>query len=201
MREGITTSEVVAARTAAERALEAIRPWDDVEREHRADALAWVRGPQPIWRTRTPDEPPKHLVSYFVLVDPSARRCLLVDHRSAGLWLPSGGHVEVGEEPEVTVSRELDEELGVELPLLDGLSTNPLFVTVTRTVDPVAGHTDVSLWFVCRAEVDVALAPDPAEFHGVRWWSLDELAGSDGRGFDPHLPRFSTKLLAELGGP
>ena len=31
-------------RAAAEAALRAIEPWDDVETTHRADALAWIRG-------------------------------------------------------------------------------------------------------------------------------------------------------------
>ena len=43
-----------------------------------------------------PDVPPKHLVSYFALVDERRGKLLLVDHKLAGLWLPSGGHVEPG---------------------------------------------------------------------------------------------------------
>jgi hypothetical protein len=64
-----------------------------MEADHRADALAWVRSDAPIWRTSKPATPPRHLVAYFVLVDASARSCLLVDHRLAQLWLPTGGTV------------------------------------------------------------------------------------------------------------
>jgi 8-oxo-dGTP pyrophosphatase MutT (NUDIX family) len=38
---------------------------------------------------------------------------LLVDHKNARLWLPTGGHVEEGEDPRATVVRELKEELGL----------------------------------------------------------------------------------------
>ena len=39
---------------------------------------------------------------------------LLVDHRNAKLWLPTGGHVERDEHPWRTVEREAAEEPGIE---------------------------------------------------------------------------------------
>ncbi|WP_198139660.1 NUDIX domain-containing protein [Candidatus Orientia mediorientalis] len=38
---------------------------------------------------------------------------LLVDHKKALLWLPSGGHVEIAEDPKTTIERECLEELNV----------------------------------------------------------------------------------------
>ena len=61
-----------------------------------------------------PDVPPKHLVSYFALVDEARGKMLLVDHKLAGLWLPSGGHVEPDEDPRATVVREIAEELNLQ---------------------------------------------------------------------------------------
>ncbi len=171
-----------------------------MEADHRADALAWVRSDAPIWRTSKPATPPRHLVAYFVLVDASARSCLLVDHRLAQLWLPTGGHVEPGEEPAATVARECREEVGFTAPLLQGLSSQPLFVTqrMTGGLDP--GHVDVSLWYVCDADASRPVEFDPREFRAARWWPLDELATAGAAGFDPNLTRFVVKLLGELGG-
>ena len=73
---------------------------------------------------------------------------LLVDHKNARLWLPSGGHVEPGEHPRTTVVRELREELG--LDLTDALEA-PLMLTISETVGISAGHLDVSLWYVINA--------------------------------------------------
>lgn len=183
-------------RAAVETALLAIDPWDDAERTDRADALAWVRSGVGIWRTAKPATPPEHLVSYFLLVDPDRARCLLVHHRNAGMWLPTGGHVEPDEDPAATVRRECREELGVEAPLLAGLPSNPLFVTRRTTVGVDAGHVDVSLWFACHADATAPLAPDPAEFHEVRWWGLDEAASAEPGTTDPNLARFVAKLVA-----
>ncbi len=91
----------------------AIEPLDELEREHRDSTLEWIRSGAPIFRTAKPDVPPKHLVSYFALVDQQRGKLLLVDHKLAGLWLPSGGHVEPGEDPRATVVRELAEELNL----------------------------------------------------------------------------------------
>ena len=187
------------ARERVDAALCGIEPLDATEADHRADALAWVRSDAPIWRTSKPATPPEHLVAYFLLVDAGARRCLLVDHRLAQLWLPTGGHVEPGEDPVATVARECREEVGFTAPLLGGLSSQPLFVTrrMTGGLDP--GHVDVSLWYVCDADARRPVEFDPREFRAARWWPLDELATSDAAGFDPNLPRFVVKLLGELG--
>ncbi len=91
----------------------AIEPLDDLEREHRDSTLLWIRSGAPIFRTLKPDVPPKHLVSYFALVDEQRGKILLVDHKLAGLWLPSGGHVEPDEDPRATVIREIAEELNL----------------------------------------------------------------------------------------
>jgi 8-oxo-dGTP pyrophosphatase MutT (NUDIX family) len=193
------------ARAGAEAALVAIVPGDDTERSHRADALAWVRSDAPVCRVAKPATPPKHLVSYVFLVDPHVRACLLVDHRLAQLWLPTGGHVDPGEHPASTATREAREELGIDPPPLEGLPSNPLFVTVTTTVGLDAGHVDVSLWYVCRGDATSPIHPDPREFASARWWDLDALATADPARFDPHLPRFVAKLSPHLvdgrGGP
>ncbi|MGH7924908.1 MAG: NUDIX domain-containing protein, partial [Candidatus Binatus sp.] len=132
----------------------AIVPLDELEREHRDSTLEWIRSGAPIFRTRKPDVPPKHLVSYFALVDERREKLLLVDHELADLWLPSGGHVEPGEDPNATVVRELAEELGL---AAEFMRTDPLFITVTRTVGDDGGHTDVSLWYLLRGDSSRAI--------------------------------------------
>jgi 8-oxo-dGTP diphosphatase len=63
----------------------AIEPVDHLEREHRDATIEWIRSGAPIFRTKKPDVPPKHLVSYFAVVDEQRGKLLLVDHKLAGL--------------------------------------------------------------------------------------------------------------------
>jgi 8-oxo-dGTP diphosphatase len=157
-----------------------------------------VRGDADIYRIRKPDVPRQHLVAYFALVDVEAETLLLVDHINARLWLPTGGHVEPGEDPRDTVTRELAEELGITAELLSGLTSNPLFVSLTTTVGLDAGHVDVSLWYAVAASTLDRFEPDLGEFRAIRWWSFGEVLAAPPEILDPHLPRFVTKMQREL---
>jgi 8-oxo-dGTP diphosphatase len=149
--------------TAIRNEFAAIQPMDAVEREHLADALAWVDSGAGLFRLAKPATPPKHLVSYFAVID--AERILLVDHRNAQLWLPAGGHVKPGEHPRATVVRELEEELGIVPAHAIG---PPLMVTCTTTVGLTAGHIDVSLWYIVRSSHTQPIQFDESEFQSVR---------------------------------
>ena len=173
-------------------------PLDDREATDQASILEWIASGDPIFRTAAPATPPRHLVSYFALIDSARGLVLLGDHVKSGLWLPSGGHVEDGEDPRDTVSREALEELGIHARFHDRLgSGRPFFVTVTPTVGEHRHH-DVSLWFVLACGLDASLDPDPREYRGIRWFPLDNPDGWPASRFDPEMNRFARKATAAL---
>ena len=174
-----------------------IAPYDNLEREHIADILAWIQSGVNIYRVEKPDKPPKHLVSYFVLIDPDRKSLLLADHIKAQLWLPSGGHVEPGEDPKATVLREAKEELGQKAVFLRS-NDKPFFATVTQTVGLTAGHTDVSLWYLLLGQQHERFNFDRREFNDVAWFSFEEILESSPVIFDPHMHRFTKKLMQYL---
>lgn len=175
----------------------AIKPFDTLEKEHIKDALAWLGSGADIFRVAKPDTPPKHLVSYFVLIDPEKESLLLVDHIKAQLWLPTGGHVEPNEDPADTVRREVLEEIKKPAVFLKN-NRHPFFVTVTKTVGLTPGHTDVSLWYVLRGNAHDFLDFDRSEFNDIEWFTFREILESDPVIFDPHMQRFTRKLAAYL---
>lgn len=166
----------------------AISALDDLEQQHIDSAIAWIDSGAELCRIEKPATPPIHLISYFVVVDDG--HLLLVDHKNAQLWLPTGGHVDPGEHPRTTVTRELAEELGIAAP---NAIEAPLMLTWTTTVGLTAGHTDVSLWYVIQGSRSQTLTFDDSEFNSVRWFAFDALP--IGR-TDPHLQRFVQKLEA-----
>jgi 8-oxo-dGTP diphosphatase len=85
-------------RDAIKHEVDNILPFDAHEEQDKRDVIAWIGSGVELCRRQKPDTPPRHLVSYFVVID-------------AGLWLPPGGHVEPGEHPRTTVIREALEEL------------------------------------------------------------------------------------------
>jgi 8-oxo-dGTP diphosphatase len=167
----------------------AIEPLDDLEAAHRIDALNWIDSGVEIFRLAKPATPPKHLVSYFALYDSAAKKVLLVDHKKALRWVPTGGHVELGEDPTDTVRRESQEELGIHA---DFLYPAPLFITCIETVGLTAGHEDVSLWYVLKGDSGATFQYDRDEFNDIAWFDIDR-APLDRA--DPHLGRFLNKLM------
>ncbi len=173
-------------------AISKISPWDDLEKQHIEDALSWIESGVPIFRIQKPDVPDKHLVSYFVVIDPEHSKVLLVDHKKAQLWLPSGGHVELNEDPKEAVIRECLEEFFVEA---DFLYETPIFLTSTMTVGLTAGHTDISLWYVLKGNHQISYDFDRDEFHKVAWFDFDQIPYEK---TDPHMHRFMRKLQGIL---
>lgn len=169
-----------------------IDPCDDLEAQHQRFVLEWIASPAPLYRVAKPDNPPQHLVTYFVVTDPWSDGMLLVDHRNAGLLLPTGGHCDPGEMPWQTVQRECGEELGIPAVPAVWLGELPLFLTVTQTRDPhslLGSHTDVTLWHIVQADPAQVLTWDRREFAAVRWMSASQVLGTPIDQLDPHLHR------------
>jgi len=171
----------------------AIVPYDNIERIHQTDVVTWLQSGINPFRVKKPDIPPKHLVSYFVLIDTEHRSLLLVDHIKAQLWLPTGGHVKFNESPRDAVVREAQEELKMHAVFLRDIQT-PFFVTAGETVGLTPGHTDVSLWHLLRGSIHGTQQYDRKEFTDVEWYTFDEILETDPIIFDPHLQRFTQKL-------
>ena len=165
-----------------------ITPIDHTEQRDIENTLMWIQSGEPIFRVAKPDVPHKHLGAYFVLFDESARKILLVDHKTAQLWLPSGGHVEPYEHPKDTVCRECYEELNIEASFW---SETPIFIAPTITGGKATPHTDINIWYVLRGDHQAHYTFDAQEFHTVAWFSLDTIPFEK---TDPHMKRFIQKL-------
>lgn len=179
--------------------VERVPPLDAEETAHRDYVRAWVASGAPLHRVRKPDVPEVHLVSYFVVVDPLRGRLLLVDHRGAGLRLPTGGHVEASDaDPWATVRRECPEELGIEASPLEATGTTPFFTSVARTRG-AGPHTDVSLWYAVRAGAEEITGWDTREFSGIGWATPRQILDAPQETLGPHLQR-AVRRLTEIAG-
>lgn len=172
-----------------------ITPFDKLEQEQIADAVSWIESGAQLFRIKKPDVPPKHLVSYFVLVDGARKRLLLIHHNKAKLWLPPGGHVENDENPVDTVKREIQEELGVSAKFI---SEKPFFITINETINIDAGHTDVSLWFLLQGEFHAVFDYDEEEMSDLKWFSFAGDWTTTSAQFNPYMHRFIKKLQAKV---
>ena len=175
-------------RRTVKKIVQSIKHLDTLELEHINDTINWLDSGAKIYRVKKPDIPQKHLVAYFVVLDERHKKILLVDHKLAGLWLPTGGHVKINENPVTTVMRECKEELSIEAKFW---KKEAFFLTSTTTVGKTAGHTDISLWYVLKGSIDDIYSFDKGEFNSIKWFDLSGIPYSIS---DPHMQRFVNKL-------
>ncbi|MFA5186059.1 MAG: NUDIX domain-containing protein [Patescibacteria group bacterium] len=110
-----------------------------------------------------------------------AGKVLLIKHKALGIWLPVGGHVELDEDPETAILREVREESGLEIQLLgqrsdvptpNGRSLIPPMFMDIHDITPT--HRHIGLVYLARAATDqVALAK--LEHDDIRWFDADGL--------------------------
>jgi 8-oxo-dGTP diphosphatase len=186
-----------SSRSIVRRLVTGVDPYDEREAADQAWMLDWIGSGVELFRLKRPATPSEHLAVYAALLDEESRSVMLVDHVKARAWLLPGGHVDPGEDPRVTVVRELGEELRITPSFHPRLGDAPFFLSVTQTRPPDS-HTDVTMWFVFTTSRDTPIVPDPAEFSAVRWFGLDEPAAWAGEQLDPQMYRFVAKLAAAL---
>lgn len=109
-----------------------------------------------------------------------AGRVLLHHHAGLNRWLPPGGHVDPNETPDNAATRELLEETGVYVKLIDDpviasrwpgspqMLTRPLGVML---VDIRPGHQHVDLVYLASASNEGDAR--------ARWFTLEQLATLD----------------------
>ena len=119
------------------------------------------------------------VVSVYIVKD---GKVLLVRHKQLGMWLPIGGHVELDEDPEQALFREVEEECGLEIELIGSAKPSlndpiskplptPAFIDIHK-ISPK--HRHIVLVYVARSKSgDPKLAEK--EHHDIRWFSRVDL--------------------------
>ncbi|MDR2667418.1 MAG: NUDIX domain-containing protein [Puniceicoccales bacterium] len=80
----------------------------------------------------------RHFCASAYVFDRKNGMFLFVRHRKSHLWIPPGGHVEENERPDVAAIREVAEETGIAIRIVDfGLPPAP-FPCETPMVQPLA---------------------------------------------------------------
>jgi 8-oxo-dGTP pyrophosphatase MutT (NUDIX family) len=140
------------------------------------------------------------IACYIVKAD----RVLMIYHTALDKWLPIGGHIELDEDPDQALEREIREECGLEVeiaaekapiddPTVKILHT-PAHVNIHRITDT---HRHVVNIYYARWK-----AGEPAlcrgEHQQIRWFSKAEL-GDPQFGIKPDVRWYAEDALARIG--
>lgn len=109
-------------------------------------------------------------------------KVLLINHRKYNLWLPIGGHVELHEDPEEALMREIQEESGLEVeilgerPMFQDPNVKPLIAPTFMDIHSIdETHRHVGLMYFAKAASDKVTLAD-GEHSNIRWFTREELS-------------------------
>lgn len=109
-------------------------------------------------------------------------KVLFVYHKELQKWLPLGGHIELDEDPDEALVREVREESGIEdfevlssKPGIEAPERKLLYVPAYMDVHPISPtHNHIGLTYFLRVHSDaVQLAEE--EHDEIRWLTEDDL--------------------------
>ena len=89
---------------------------------------------------------------------------------SKGLWDVPGGFLELGESPEVGLRREIREELGVEIDILELLG---FFMDTYSLADENHGDSTLNICYLAKIKSGEPKAE--SELDEIKWFKVDEI--------------------------
>jgi 8-oxo-dGTP pyrophosphatase MutT (NUDIX family) len=127
---------------------------------------------------------------------------LLLHHRKLDKWLPPGGHIDPHELPDLAALREVEEETGLRVALLD---PGAQLGTVRRLAQPLCmlletitpEHEHIDLIYVARV-LSGSVTHAPHESHGWRWYDWQALDSPEVSIDVRDLGRRAIDLVAEI---
>ena len=137
-------------------------------------------------------------VGAFIVFD---NKVLLVNHPRYDMWLPPGGHIELDEDPEEALFREIKEETGLEVEIMSTKPDShfpgnkyiylPAYISVHDANPP---HKHIGLSYFAKAKNADNLKSD--EHTDAKWLSAGELDSQE-YNMPPEIRHFGKQAIEE----
>jgi len=108
-------------------------------------------------------------------------KVLLIHHKELNKWLPLGGHIELDEDPEQALFREVKEESGLEIvvlgekPVVQPVRRKFLYAPVFLDIHDISDtHRHIGMIYFAKAKSDGVILAEK-EHNAIRWFSKEEL--------------------------
>ncbi|NYZ79654.1 NUDIX domain-containing protein [Candidatus Micrarchaeota archaeon] len=111
----------------------------------------------------------------------SDNKVLLIHHRKLDRWIPPGGHIDPNETPDGALRREIKEELGMEIEILNrndialgGNIVEQLAVPFYANVHSVGDHDHCCFFYLCKPKTET-MEINERELKDFKWFTLEQL--------------------------
>ena len=129
-------------------------------------------------------------------------KVLLVHHKKLNTWLPVGGHVELDEDPEQALMREIKEECGLDVKVVgqrEDIDSDhikslipPIYLDIHKITDD---HRHIGMIYFATSDTDeVALAEN--EHNDIKWFATEDLDSDE---LLENVSFYGRKALEALG--
>lgn len=129
-------------------------------------------------------------------------KVLLRKHDKYNIWLGVGGHIELDEDPNQAALREVKEEVGLEVELIDNRQYRKSTEQYLELIPPVflnrhrinPNHEHISLIYFANSKTDIHTNEGREASEDIRWFSLDELE-NDRLDINENIKRYALAAL------
>lgn len=112
----------------------------------------------------------RHLVTSVFVFNPENQKFLMIKHKKVGKWLQPGGHLEKGEKLHEAALREVFEETGINVKIVNKLAISEYISEKTHV------HVDFSyLAYPLENQKEIV---NHEETDGLSWLSIKEILNS-----------------------
>ncbi len=165
--------------------IEHIIPYDREEEKTQEEILGWLKNSEHVTKKESPEQ---HLGVVALIVTPKMDKIFLLKHKKAGAYLMPGGHVDLGETLQEAMTKELAEELGLDMDMRE---FNPFYIAKVVTQGKNAGHYDITTVFKVTVDLSTTFSVEAKEADEAKWFDWSEL---DSMPAFTQLPRIKQKL-------
>lgn len=122
-------------------------------------------------------------VDVFIVYD---SKVLLIFHKKHNMWLQIGGHIELNEDPDEALFREVKEECGLDIeiigekqPKFEMKGTKFLYAPTFMNIHDInETHKHIGLVYFAKAKTDI-FTLNETEHKDIRWFSKEDLDNSE----------------------